>query len=261
MRGRPRVMAGICARRWERSRSASEASGTASRTRGSGERTYSTFERLPGAPPTRNAGWPGIRGQARHWPDSREECTAAGSRSGPSSYGTRAAPLLLAVICVPASTIPVLSGASVPLTAYFGARVRPASDPSERRVLRPRISSRGADFLARFRVACNGRRPSPRRVERDDRRDSFSEGGNALPPAGDQLAALARQEVEDALLAGLSEVDLGPGAESEVAGASVHADALSSWSASARERETRPDRASRMLSDPRSRTPAGGRLE
>ena len=39
-------------------------------------------------------------------------------------------------------------------------------------------------------------------------------------------SALARQEVEDALLAGFGEADVGPGAESEVARASVHADAL-----------------------------------
>ena len=64
-------------------------------------------------------------------------------------------------------------------------------------------------------------------MDRDDLLDGFGERGDGPPTAGDQLPALARQEVEGALLAGLGEADVGPGAESEVAGASVHADALS----------------------------------
>ena len=64
-------------------------------------------------------------------------------------------------------------------------------------------------------------------MDRDDLLDGFGEGGDGPPPAGDQFPALARQEVEDALLAGLGEADVGLGAECEVAGTAVHADALS----------------------------------
>ena len=58
----------------------------------------------------------------------------------------------------------------------------------------------------------------PGRMDRNDLLHGLGEGGDGPAAAGDQPAALAREEVQGALLAGLCEADVGPGAESEVAG-------------------------------------------
>ena len=69
-------------------------------------------------------------GQARHWPDCREECTPAGPRSGPYTDEKKADPSSLGVICVPENTIPVLPVVIVHRSrCILEARVGAASDP------------------------------------------------------------------------------------------------------------------------------------
>ena len=63
-------------------------------------------------------------------------------------------------------------------------------------------------------------------VHRDHLLHGFGESGNGRAAAGHEFAPLPRHEVEHALLAGFGEADVGPGPESEVAGTSVHRDAL-----------------------------------